>query len=530
MPVMLAALALPGIQVAASSPAPADDRPVRILLVGDSVTQGSAGDFTWRYRLWRHFQAAGVDVDFVGPRTDLYDNVLLQFGSTDYADTDPAFDRDHAGRWGMTLDVQDVPIGTLVADYRPDVVVEMLGVNDLTFGGRTPEVVTERVRTFVGDARAEDPTVDLVLAEATQTWREGVPEFNSRLDVLADELATDTSSVVSADTDDDANPDGGYDEYADTWDTAHPNARGEVKIAAAVADALSTMGIGPAATRPLPTVPLGPRSAPVLAVTPGDRAATLSWAGPPGATGVYVWVRDVTKGEPWQRLPWQVTDSPWTDLLLTNGHRYDFRLQPLKGDEEAAGDIRSNVATVVPQPSPPDRVAKPALTPRMQGLAVRWPTAARATSYRVTWWPTGNTAAKRARATTGTSATITALAAGRSYAVQVRARNGGGWGPVSSAATAQPLGPRPDAPRELALQRTSRHRVLATWRSSTHATRYQVQVRLRSETTWATAGWTTRRTFTTRSLTARRTYVFRVRAWHQYVPGGRSRTATITIR
>ena len=74
------------------------DDPVRILIVGDSITQGSAGDWTWRYRLWQHLTEHGVSVDFVGPRDDLWDNVTSQFGSQAYVD--PAFDQDHAARWG----------------------------------------------------------------------------------------------------------------------------------------------------------------------------------------------------------------------------------------------------------------------------------------------------------------------------------------------------------------------------------------------------------------------------------------------
>ena len=72
----LTGLGLVAAGVTVPSAAGAEDvDPVRILLVGDSVTQGSAGDWTWRYRLWKHFDAAGVAVDFVGPRNDLYDNV-----------------------------------------------------------------------------------------------------------------------------------------------------------------------------------------------------------------------------------------------------------------------------------------------------------------------------------------------------------------------------------------------------------------------------------------------------------------------
>ena len=105
--------------------------PVRILLVGDSVTQGSSGDWTWRYRLWQHLVADGVGVDLVGPSDDLYDNVTGQRGSHEYVD--PAFDQDHAARWGMQFATQDVPVADLVAEYHPDVVVEGLGLNDLAW-------------------------------------------------------------------------------------------------------------------------------------------------------------------------------------------------------------------------------------------------------------------------------------------------------------------------------------------------------------------------------------------------------------
>lgn len=149
LPVLLALVSVVagGLAAPAGTPAAAAE-PVRILLVGDSVTQGSAGDWTWRYRLWKHFQAAGVAVDSVGPRTDLYDNVGDTYGSQAYVD--PHFDQDHASRWGMMVDVPDVPIETLVEEYQPDVVVEMLGFNDLVYGLRSPETVANRISTTSG--------------------------------------------------------------------------------------------------------------------------------------------------------------------------------------------------------------------------------------------------------------------------------------------------------------------------------------------------------------------------------------------
>ena len=41
--------------------------PIRIMVVGDFISQGYAGDYTWRYRLWEWLRAGAVDVDFVGP-------------------------------------------------------------------------------------------------------------------------------------------------------------------------------------------------------------------------------------------------------------------------------------------------------------------------------------------------------------------------------------------------------------------------------------------------------------------------------
>lgn len=317
--------------------------PVRILLVGDSVTQGSAGDWTWRYRLWQHLAAAGVAVDFVGPRADLYDNLTDEHGSTAYADRD--FDRDHAARWGMQVEVLDVPIEQLVAAHQPDVVVEMLGFNDL-YAQRSPAAVAARIGRLVDDARAADPTVDLVLAEASQSWYPPVPELNGRLSGVATAATTPESRVVVAATAT------GHDELDDTWDGSHPNARGEVRIAWAVADALHGLGIGPAADRTAPFPPVGPRTGARLAAEPGDGRVTLTWSGPAGATSQYVWVRDVTAGTRWTRLPFRVEGGTWTAGFLTNGHHYDYRLQPVKGDDEPGGRVFSNEVTAVPLPPP----------------------------------------------------------------------------------------------------------------------------------------------------------------------------------
>ncbi|GAA1542845.1 GDSL-type esterase/lipase family protein [Nocardioides humi] len=330
--------------VAAPPSAPAVE-PLRILLVGDSVTQGSSGDWTWRYRLWQHFADAGVPVDFVGPRDDLQP---LPGEGPEAPYADPAFDRDHAARWGMWALFPDVPLDELVATYRPDVVVEALGVNDL-LQGVDPAEVSAAVGRTVLDARTQRPDVAFVLAETSQHWFAGVPELNTRLAGVADELTTPGSPVVVAHLAD------GYDAERDTWDGSHPNARGEVRIAAAVADALHALGVGPAAARPLALPPVGPQVPATVTARAGDGQVELTWTGAPGTTGQVLWGRDVTLDQAWTALPQPVAASgSWTGHWLVNGHTYAYRLQPMKGDDLPDGEVYSSVVTAVPTAPPPD--------------------------------------------------------------------------------------------------------------------------------------------------------------------------------
>ncbi|MFF9811711.1 hypothetical protein ACF1G5_42735, partial [Streptomyces coeruleorubidus] len=51
-----------------------DERMLRFMPVGDSMTIGSAGEHTWRYRMWQHLRATyGGPFKIVGPRETLYD-------------------------------------------------------------------------------------------------------------------------------------------------------------------------------------------------------------------------------------------------------------------------------------------------------------------------------------------------------------------------------------------------------------------------------------------------------------------------
>ena len=211
------------------------DDPTRVLLLGDSITHGRDGDWTWRYRLWQHLQRSGErDVDFVGPTDDLHRS------SDAYADA--YFDRDHAAQWGTKLAAPEYDPGALGRVYRPDVVVVELGVNDIRHGA-TPAEVEDAMRATVGTLREAAPGVDVVVVHVPVTTVTGAVELNGRYDALAAELDDADERVVVAQADVGFVADPAL-AGADSYDGLHPSASGELKIAAAVADALAELGIG----------------------------------------------------------------------------------------------------------------------------------------------------------------------------------------------------------------------------------------------------------------------------------------------
>ena len=407
---------------ASSSPSPSSpDASLRILITGDSMTQGSAGDWTWRYRLWKDLQASGTDVDFVGPSTDMCDVTTSTFGSHDYPD--PDFDQDHAARWGLSLAFPDEhrSIKELVTDYQPDVVVEMLGVNDLTWLQGSPQNLIDALREWVAAGRTVDPDVDFVLGRIPQPWLEKVATFNDDLEGLADELTTADSKVVIAESDADIS------RATDSWDTFHPNARGEIKIAAGMADALAELGVGQPVPRPLPIAQtvVGPRF-PAVPDPPATalRSLHLIWTRSPGAPETDVYARDVTAGEPWHRVGPRTQATDATLDGLPAWHWFELKLLPVKG-QVAADDMFS---VVVSAEVPGDALEGP--TPTASALAdgtarVAWPPVLGASAYTVQWRPVGSEAWALTDEAVATSYAVSGLTGRASVEFRVRATRGG---------------------------------------------------------------------------------------------------------
>ncbi len=206
--------------------------------VGDSMTIGSAGEHTWRYRLWRHL-CTTYDGPFtlVGPREALHDKVTDAPTSQAYAD--PDFPRAHLAGWGEGWQHMAPLIGEAVRQTRADLLLVSLGLIDLGFYTNA-EQTTENVRCFVAAARKANPRVAMVLLPV-------IPNVRARSDTdFAAQVAlfNDLLAKTAADLDEPPSPlllaslPSSYDIHTDTYDGTHPSESGEHKIAAAFADAM----------------------------------------------------------------------------------------------------------------------------------------------------------------------------------------------------------------------------------------------------------------------------------------------------
>jgi GDSL-like Lipase/Acylhydrolase family len=220
---------------------------LRFMPVGDSMTIGSAGEHTWRYRLWQHLCATyGGPFTLVGPRETLYDK--RADAPTSYAYADPDFPRAHLAGWGEGWMHMAPLIGEAVRGCRADVLLVSLGLIDLGFYTNA-EQTAANVRSFIAAAREARPRIRMVLlpvipnirAASDAPFAEQVSLFNELLAKAAADLDEPRSPILLA------SPPESYDIHTDTYDGTHPNASGEHRIAGAFAGAMwEAWGIGQA--------------------------------------------------------------------------------------------------------------------------------------------------------------------------------------------------------------------------------------------------------------------------------------------
>ena len=222
---------------------PPHEGPPRIMIVGDSISHGQTGDYTWRYRLHEHLRVSGEAFDFVGPFVGPWqpneDGNSRAVGTYKIG----GWDDDHDATWGRSLVFEKGTIENYVNIYQPDLIVVDLGTNDLTWfndrnadANSNAERVVGYMREFITNARRAKPNIDVVMTAIGETaplkaYGQPAP-YNQKLEKLRKELDTNNSRISLSEL---ALQ---FKWETDTYDQTHPNVRGEYVIAKSIANTL----------------------------------------------------------------------------------------------------------------------------------------------------------------------------------------------------------------------------------------------------------------------------------------------------
>lgn len=179
---------------------------VRVLPLGDSITNGGQLHASYRYELWFDLAQAGYSIDFVGRETQI--NGGDPPNPTWYPNYFTGFDRDHEGYWGFRTDEIAGLIDAAAAAGLPDIVLMHLGTNDIGQNGATGVTNADtNVRFIVDRLRLQNPSVVILLARVipigmgTSYFANAaqVPTLNAVIDQIGSDLDTPQSPVLIVD-------------------------------------------------------------------------------------------------------------------------------------------------------------------------------------------------------------------------------------------------------------------------------------------------------------------------------------------
>lgn len=203
-----------------SSAISAADHPIRIMPVGDSITEGGKTFSTYRVPLWEKLAAAGYSFEFVGSRKSESSHGPLS----------------HEGYSGKNAEFLSTAAVAVFKDHPADIVLIHSGHNH-TVEEKPVAGIVAATEKMIRSFRELNPKVTVLLAQVITSGKlpkySYIPELNEELATLAKRLNTPAQPVILV------NQAEGFDWTKDTVeDKVHPNVTGAEKIAAKWFDAL----------------------------------------------------------------------------------------------------------------------------------------------------------------------------------------------------------------------------------------------------------------------------------------------------
>jgi lysophospholipase L1-like esterase len=235
----------------------AEEQKLRVMPLGDSITDGFTVVGGYRIPLWYLLQEQGIvdGIDFVGPNGWYIDGVV---------------DYNHAGYSGYTI--ADCPgrqgiynfIDTLMQDYPADVVMLQIGTNDiissydLDHAGERLELLVDSILTYIPEGGllyvSTIPYMDADVTTYTDAYTveemdAAVDDYNAKVKALVAKKQSEGKPVAQADVN-------SVLTKADLSDGVHPSEDGYKKMAEYWCGVLTEFVIGtPAPTQPASTEP-----------------------------------------------------------------------------------------------------------------------------------------------------------------------------------------------------------------------------------------------------------------------------------
>jgi lysophospholipase L1-like esterase len=188
---------------------------VKVMPLGDSITQSTTGLASYRYYLWHLLLRNGYQVDFVGSEHGV--------GGGPPAHSD--FDMDHEGHSGWRADQIATHVHAWAAAASPDVVLLHIGTNDLWQRQSVASTVTD-IGDIIDTLRTVNPRIRILLAQLiAQTGDSFISSLNAALPALAAGKNRPESPIILVDQFT------GFDPSSMTYDGTHPNDAGDSRMA-----------------------------------------------------------------------------------------------------------------------------------------------------------------------------------------------------------------------------------------------------------------------------------------------------------
>lgn len=196
-----------------------DEALIRIMPLGDSITQGAANNDSYRRALWKLLERSKARIDLVG-------SMKTNHPYTGSAHSD--FDIDHEGHWGWRADEVLAKIDGWAKQAAPDIVLIHLGSNDILQKQKNEDTL-EELRQIIIALRKQNRGIKIFLAQlipiASKAANIRIQELNRLLPDMAQSMTSNDSPVHIV------NQYEGFNAFKDTYDGLHPNKSGIEKMA-----------------------------------------------------------------------------------------------------------------------------------------------------------------------------------------------------------------------------------------------------------------------------------------------------------